>query len=144
MAKAVVVSLPLETEYAAIPRQIAETLATRAKFTKSKLDEIKTALGEAIINVIKHAYDSNTENRELAKYRVRYLIYPDKLVIVVKDFGKGFNSDFVLAYVKRKEAKKPESAGMGIFLIRTLMDEVEFVSAIGEGTEVRMTKYLES
>lgn len=74
---------------------------------------------------------------------VRFLIYPKKLVVIIKDFGRGFDLQFVQHYIKRADVGVPEKVGLGIFLIKTLMDEVEYDSSIDKGTQVRMTKYRE-
>ena len=36
----------------------------------------------------------------------------------------------------------PKESGLGLFIIKTLMDEVSMESIENEGTVIRMTKYL--
>ncbi len=68
--------------------------------------------------------------------------YPEKLTIIVRDMGVGFDPVFVQQYIKRSDAERPESVKAGLSIITQLMDEVEIDSDIGRGTQVRMTKRL--
>ena len=136
--------LPVLAEYISIPRRVVEIIAKSANYPQKEIEEVKIALGEAVLNVIKHAYDKSKNVLGYKTYRVRYLLYPKSLVIVVKHSGKGFDPHFAMTYVRREKAEETEGTGWGLFLIKALMDEVEIDSTIGAGTEVRMTKYLKN
>jgi len=133
--------LPVLAEYISIPRRVVEVIAKSADYPQKEIEEVKIALGEAVLNVIKHAYDKSKNAFGYKTFRVRYLVYPKRLVIVVKHSGKGFDPHFAMTYVRREKEEKIEGTGWGLFLIKALMDEVEIDSTIGAGTEVRMTKY---
>ncbi len=134
--------LPVLAEYISIPRLVVEIIAKSANYPQKEIEEVKIALGEAVLNVIKHAYNKSKNMLGYKTFRVRYLVYPKRLVIVVKHCGKGFDPHFAMTYVSREKTEKNEGTGWGLFLIKVLMDEVEIDSTIGSGTEVRMTKYL--
>jgi len=134
--------LPVLAEYISIPRRVVEIIAKRANYSQKEIEEVKIALGEAVLNVIKHAYKNSKNSFGYKVFRVRYLVYPKRLVIAVKHYGKGFDPHFAMTYVRREKAEEIEGTGWGLFLIKALMDEVEIDSTIGTGTEVRMTKYL--
>jgi len=133
--------LPVLEKYIAIPRRVVEIIAKSADYPQEEIEEVKIALGEAILNVIQHAYNESKNALGYKTFRVRYLVYPKRLVIVVKHYGKGFDPHFAMTYVRREKAEETEGTGWGLFLIKALMDEVEIDSTIGTGTEVRMTKY---
>lgn len=38
----------------------------------------------------------------------------------------------------------PKEGGLGIFIIKTLMDEVQLESKVGKGSKVTMVKFLEN
>lgn len=139
-AEIIDLDLPARAEYLAIIRLATLLVCKRMDFSEEKEEDIKTAIAEAYINVIKHAYGNSNRNY-IKRVNIRYLAYPEKLAIVVKDFGRGFDPHFVQLYVKRADTERPEQVGLGIFLIKTLMDEVEYNSNLRGGTEVRMTKY---
>jgi len=137
-------TLPVLAEYISIPRRVVEIIAKSANYPQEEIEEIKIALGEAVLNVIKHAYDKSKNVLGYKAFRVRYLVYLKRLVVVVKHYGKGFDPHFAMTYVNREKAEETEGTGWGLFLIKALMDEVEIDSTIGAGTEVRMTKYLKN
>lgn len=138
-AELINIELPAKTEYLAIARSVTSLVCKRMGFSAQKEDDIEIAVAEAYINVVRHAYSRN--HRQINRTSIRYLLYQEKLAIVVKDFGKGFDPCFVQLYVRRNDAERPERVGLGIFLIKTLMDEVEYDSSPATGTQTRMTKY---
>lgn len=138
-AEIIDVEIPASPEYLAIVRSVNSLVCKRMGFSEEKEEDATIATAEACINAIKHAYQGGHKHRK--RVNIRYLIYREKLATVVKDFGKGFDPNFVQLYVKRVDVERPERVGLGIFLIKTLMDEVEYDSGPVTGTQVRMIKY---
>ena len=107
------------------------------KITKAlKLDEIQhhklmISVTEAVNNGIIHGNRSNPER----KVTVRSEVHPDWLIIIICDQGKGFNPDAIRNPLKRENLML--QSGRGIFLMRTLMDKVEFNST-KEGAVVQL------
>ncbi len=136
--------LPASVEYLVIARLITSLVCKRMGFSEEKAEDTTIAVAEACINSIKHAYRNN--QKYVKRVNIRYLLYQEestqqKLAIVVKDFGKGFDPYFVQLYIERADVERPETVGLGIFLIKTLMDEVEYDSSPARGTQLRMIKY---
>ena len=89
------------------------------------LDEIQEhklmiALTEAVNNAILHGNRSNEEK----KVRVVCEVQEDGVLFTVTDEGKGFRPDTVANPLKEENLLK--ESGRGIFLMRTLLDRVEF------------------
>ena len=103
------------------------------KFSKTILFYIRLAVEEALVNAIRHGNKSNPK----LKVKFSYCINSEKISITVKDQGKGFNYHNIPRTIKDKDILK--TSGRGIFLIRTIMDEVRFNSC---GNEITMVKYL--
>jgi len=138
-AEIINLDLPAKEEYLIVARTVNSLVSARMEFSEEKREEIMIAVGEAFINAIKHAYSNKHRYQE--RVNIRFLNYCEKLVVVIKDFGKGFDPCFVTKFVKRVDIEQPERIGLGIFLIKTLMDEVEYDSSLTGGTQVRITKY---
>lgn len=92
---------------------------------KTPLDEIQThklmvSLTEAVNNAIIHGNKSD----KMKKVTVVCEFQREQLVITISDQGKGF----MLNKVKNplKEENLMRTSGRGIFLMRTLMDKVEY------------------
>jgi serine/threonine-protein kinase RsbW len=92
------------------------------------LADIETALGEALANAAEHGHRTDTG------FEVRAYVECDRIVIEVRDEGGGFRS---AAATPKPSHDAPR--GFGIYLMRHLMDEVDFNET---GTCVRLTKRL--
>ena len=122
--------------------------------TMDELQDVKTAVSEAVTNAIIHGYEvSDAVKKESAtvettlgnpQVEMSYVREGKKLTIVIEDHGIGIQDV--------EEARQPffttkpeqERSGMGFAFMETFMDEVEVTSKWGEGTCVRMTKYISS
>lgn len=108
--------------------------------TLDELTDIKTVVSEAVTNSIIHGYEGGVDGVVTITARID----GDSFFITVEDQGKGI-SDV-------EEARQPlftskpelERSGMGFTIMENFMDEVEIVSAPGEGTTVKMMKRIES
>jgi len=102
------------------------------EFDDEAVEQANLAIIEAGTNAILHG-NSNDPNKRVY---FQFLLSEDKLTVAVKDEGKGFNPDGV------PNPLDPENllntTGRGIFLMRTLMDEISYNQ---NGTEVQMVKY---
>lgn len=107
--------------------------------TLEEIADIKTAVSEAVTNAIIHGYDTPDQF-----VQVITKIYDNCVMIDVIDHGKGIE-DIELArqplYTSKPEL---ERSGMGFTVMETFMDQVEVTSAPGQGTRVRMIKYIGS
>ena len=97
---------------------------------KEDIEDIKVAVSEACTNAIKHSLDN--------KFSVEYTIFENGLTITIIDSGKGYDVDSIDV----PNLEEPKESGLGLFIIQSLMDEVEIKSNINYGTVIKMTKYL--
>jgi serine/threonine-protein kinase RsbW len=119
------------------PRNIRRVEGFLAKIDKAiKLDEIQmhklmVSLTEAVNNAIMHGNKGERERR----VAVRCERLPGWLLFIVRDQGRGFHPEGVENPLKKENLLK--ESGRGVFLMRTLMDRVEF-ERTEEGMEVRL------
>ena len=107
--------------------------------TMDELQDVKTAVSEAVTNAIIHGYEQESQQVEMTCLREG-----QKLTVIVEDHGVGIENV--------EEARQPffttkpdmERSGMGFAFMETFMDEVIVSSKLGEGTRVTMTKYIQS
>jgi len=76
---------------------------------------------------------------EPVDYEVVFEVGEDTLSITVEDRGEGYD---VEGYVEPVPGEIQEGGGLGIFIIRALMDEVDIRSEVGAGTFICMKKRL--
>lgn len=111
--------------------EIIELLHKELSISEDEIFQVKLALEEAITNAVKHG---NKFNPEL-KVDVSIASGKNKLIIKVKDQGKGFDFDRVPDPTTQE--KMLRTSGRGVFLLRKIMDEVSFQDG---GREVTMVK----
>ena len=67
--------------------------------------------------------------------------FPDRLEIDVIDSGKGFDPNKIRTPEMDAYLKKMKRGGLGLYLIKTLMDKVEYQIKAGVRNRVRMVKF---
>jgi len=134
-AKAVQLEIPAGAEFVALARLVVSALASaETELSDDRVDDLKIAVSEACTNAIE-AHDAlDTEERVL----VECWANEERLEVRIEDRGTGFDVSNLPEHppVTDPERLKFER-GLGIPLIRALVDEVEFSSS-DEGTAVRM------
>ena len=90
---------------------------------KSALFDLRLCLDEALANAIKHG-NKNNAKRTIS---VGVGTTPQQIEVFVADEGNGFQFDAVPDPTRSDNLKKP--SGRGIYLMRSLMDEVEFTKS---------------
>ena len=117
-------------EYVSIIRLTVSGLANKVGFSLDDIEDIKVAVSEACTNAIKHSLDD--------KFLVQFTILENGLSIEVQDKGTGYDVESL----QEPDLENPKEGGLWLFIIKTLMDEVNTVSNTDEGTTIKMTKYL--
>jgi serine/threonine-protein kinase RsbW len=117
----------------------AASLAKIMGFTEDRIEDLKTAVDEACMNAIEHGNEQNANFKVL----VELIADESKLQIDIHDQGKGISPDLIeKPDIDAKMAGKQKSRGWGLFLIQSLMDEVEFNWSPETGNVTRMVIHL--
>ncbi len=132
MRESVNLSLPCRPEYVSVARLTASFVANQMGFDIEAIEDIKLAVGEACNNAVLHSGNSSTYQLELKNME-------SSLIIEVKDSGRGFDKE---AY-KAPELGQLQENGLGLFIIKSLMDDVEIQTFEGNGTKIIMSKDVE-
>ena len=116
-------------------RTAAACFATQLDPTLEEVNDIKTAVSEAVTNAIVHAYP-DTLGKIAVKLRIRE---NHTLEIVVKDWGVGI-ADIDQARTPLFTTGSEERSGMGFTIMESFMDTLKVRSAPGKGTTVTMAR----
>ena len=127
----IAIRLPSKAEWVGVARLAIAGIASRLDFGIEDIEDLKLSVAEAYTNCIQHAAGEDEVLIECAIFR-------DKLVVTVQDRGKGFNG----AEIAPRSLGEPQERGLGVFLIRTLMDDVEYEVDPRRGTRLTMTKHV--
>lgn len=126
-------SVPNKPEYVSVIRLTVTGIANRMGFDVEKIEDIKVAISEACTNAITHGICQEEEN-----FYIDFSSDEEKLVISVYDNGKGCLSN----NIKTPNLGELNEGGLGVFIIKSLMDDVEILPNNGKGTVIKMTKYV--
>ena len=127
-----------QSDNLAIVREFVSNVASNIGFNTDDVSKIELAVDEACANVIKHAYGKNS--KQLIEISIR--IDKKKMMVIVTDKGKGFDPDCQKLPNINEYLSEMRVGGLGLFLIETLMDEVDFQIKPGVRNQVKMIKYL--
>lgn len=136
MSEAVELRVPARAEHLALVRVVVTTLAeTVARLGGGRLDDLRLAVSEAAANAIE-AY--GRQGRPGATIVLRLAAVPGEITVEISDEAGGFDPDDLVPHppVEAPERLHHER-GLGVPLMRTLADEVEFRDE-GGGTTVRL------
>ena len=129
----VTLEFPSRSANEGFARAAAACFAAQLDPTLEEVNDIKTAVSEAVTNAIVHAYP-DTIGRVTVKLRVRE---GNLLEIVVKDRGVGI-ADVERARTPLFTTGGEERSGMGFTIMESFMDTLKVRSAPGKGTTVTM------
>lgn len=116
-------------------RAAAACFAAQLDPTLEEVNDVKTAVSEAVTNAIVHAYP-NTLGKISMKLRIRE---DHSLEIVVKDWGVGIE-DVDQARTPLFTTGSEERSGMGFTIMESFMDKLKVRSIPGKGTTVTMRR----
>lgn len=128
---------PSHTENLEVIRSLLATIAQKAGFDETAIMAIEVAVDEACVNAIKYAH----QNDAAKPLHLRITIDREKMTVVVRDQGRGFDPKPLEKQDARALLAKLQAGGRGILMMKMLMDEVHFAFDSGKGTQVRLVKY---
>jgi serine/threonine-protein kinase RsbW len=114
--------------------EFVEKACEQAGVTPAAQFDIQLAVEEACCNVIEHAYEGDG-----GKFSVRFETRGPDVVITVCDWGRPFNPNEVASPDLGVPLEERPVGGLGLHLMRQLMDEVRFTFS-ETGNQLEMVK----
>ncbi len=127
-------SIPSTPKLLRTVRCVVSEVAVLAGFSEKERDGICLAVDEACSNIIRHSYKERPDGEII----LSCALAEDKLTVSIRDFGEKFDA----AKIEPPDPEKVRVGGLGIHMIRSVMDEVEYDCSHEVGTEIHMTKYV--
>ena len=133
----VTLEFPSRSSNEGFARAAAASFAAQMDPTLNELEDIKTAVSEAVTNAIVHGYPDS-----IGKVMLKVRICPENVLeITVKDHGRGI-PDVDRARQPMFTTGGEERSGMGFTIMESFMDRLTVRSVPGKGTTVVMKKRL--
>lgn len=138
-SRVVEVKIPSELGYERVAREAAASVARRLGFSPERIEELKTAVAEACTNAIRHGSKSD------ARMKVVVVLTADdaKLDILVKDPGAGEAppNQVIAPDIQAQIEGRSPTGGLGLWLIRQIVDQAYFEENEDGGHQFRMIIY---
>ena len=131
----VTLEFPSRSANEGFARAAAACFAAQLDPTLEEINDVKTAVSEAVTNAIVHAYPDSL-GKVVVKLRIRE---NHSLEIVVKDWGVGIE-DVDKARTPLFTTGSEERSGMGFTIMESFMDTLKVRSTPGKGTTVTMLR----
>jgi len=116
------IKFPASFEYLDEIREYVGQKARTAGFSDKEVYAIQLASDEAASNVIEHAYEGSPD----ASFELTCVFENNRLIITFLDQGKSFDLTKVGKPDLKADLSKRKIGGLGIYLMRKLMDEVRY------------------
>jgi len=135
MAGTVVIEFPSDYKFLNIVDLVTAEVVQNLCLNHQAANEVGISVIEACTNAIEHG------NKECPDENVRivYNCTGDRLVIEVCDRGKGFDFRGYLEHIP-DPANIQHLRGRGIYIMKNMMDGLEFEVVPGEGMKVKLMK----
>ena len=112
---------------------VTEKIADYMKFPQDDRDSLAIAVTEIVGNAISHGNRGDSNKKVIVEFEYKN----NTIIVTVYDEGKGFDVNEIENPLEPENLLK--ESGRGIFIVRALMDKVEFIRT-ENGSAIRLTK----
>ena len=138
-SRAVDLSILSDPKNLAVVRAAAEKMARQGGFAPNDVDGIMLAIDEALANVMRHGYEGQKD----CEIHIRLEAADDQkngagLIVTLRDQGKQVDPEVI----KGRDLEDIRPGGLGVHIIQTVMDHVEYSCLEEGGMQLRMIKYV--
>jgi serine/threonine-protein kinase RsbW len=134
----VTLDIPAKAEYVVLGRLALAGLLRDRPFSQDAVADLKLAITEACSNSIRHAYDEPGSNGQV---HLSFVVSDESIVVGVRDEGPGFDpGDDAPSALADVAGQQLSEGGMGISIIRSVVDAFALESCESGGTDLSFTK----
>ena len=130
-------TFPASFEFLDEIREFVAQVAREGGFTEKEIYSLQLAADEAASNIIEHAYEGVSD----ADLDITCDVYGDTLTITMRDTGIPFDPSSVKPPNLKADLSERQIGGLGLYLMRKLMDEVHYESNSKTGNLLTMIKH---
>jgi serine/threonine-protein kinase RsbW len=128
-----------DTRYLIIVRDFVQRMIRQSALDAAEENKIILAVDEAISNIIEHGYGPDREG----SIEIEVEADARAFKIVIRDEGREFDPGDKAEVDLNKHISAGKKKGLGIFLMRRIMDEVRYSYKDGRQNELVLVKHIE-
>jgi len=129
------ITVPSSLDYLKDVDDFVEKRLKRVGLPEDLLADVAISVTEAVTNAIVHGNKNDLEKSVV----ITLEITEQEIIVWIKDQGNGFDPESVPSPVEKDNLLK--KVGRGIFILKSLMDEVDFTFEPEGGTLVKIVKH---
>jgi anti-sigma regulatory factor (Ser/Thr protein kinase) len=131
-------TVPNDLVYFDLAQRFAGEMAKKIGFRGNELNEIEIAVEESVTYVMTHAYDKEEDKTiDIICQKIE-----EGLKIIVKDTGIPFDPSRIERFDISRNMEDISTEGLGMYLLRKVLDDLSFHNLGHLGKEIHMVKYL--
>lgn len=128
-----------DTRFLIIVRDFVQRMIRQSALDATEENKIILAVDEAISNIIEHGYDPDQEGSIEIEIEADARVFK----VVIRDEGRVFDPENKGDVDIENHVSAGKKKGLGIFLMRRIMDEVRYTYKEGNRNELTLIKYVE-
>ena len=132
------IAIPAQMSYMGQVRDFIEHIGVKYKYPDKIINSYKLVIEEACTNIIRHGY-RDIKGGEIS---IRAIVRQKSLTVVIIDQGISYDPRQAQTPDLEKYIQIGKKGGLGIFMMRKLMDDVQY-NITSHGNELRLTKQRE-
>ena len=129
-------TFPARFEFLDEIRDLVAQVAREGGFTEKEIYSLQLAADEAASNIIEHAYEGISN----ARLDITCDMQGEMIIITMRDTGAPFDPSRVKQPNLKADLSERQIGGLGLYLMRKLMDEVHYESNARTGNLLTMIK----
>lgn len=119
-------------------RDFISAAAKNTGINQQDVDNIMLAVDEACTNIIKHAYRCKPEG----EIKINLELTDGRFTVIIQDNGISFEPDLIPEPDLQKYYRQKRVGGLGMYLMKSLMDDVKYITVPGKYNKVFLTKHI--
>jgi len=138
MINTMLMQIPARSENESFARSVVAAFCVGLNPTIDEINDIKTAVSEAVTNCVVHAYQKRQSNNDLITIECK--LFPEMLEVIISDNGIGISNITQAMEPFYTTEPNNERSGMGFTVMQSFMDVISVNNQSGGGTVVTMQK----
>jgi len=119
--------------YLRLIRNATYDIALICGFTEDEAKDLRLVIDEACTNVIKHSYQYDYSKPII----LNFFLYDDRFEMLIEDCGTKVSP----SQIRPRDIDKVRPGGLGVYIIKKLMDVMEYDPTGKDGPRLRLVKY---
>lgn len=127
-----------DTKHLMLVRDFVSRLIRQSRLAKEEENKVILAVDEAVTNIIEHGYDEGADG----SIEIEVEADDEQFKIMIRDSGRVFNPESIPNPDMKDHVQRGHKKGLGIFLMRQIMDEVRYKFRDGVKNELTLVKFI--